>query len=163
MNTIFTQGAISKLKPINENYHINFDPDLFFSKKKSLTQLKSAAEKKTYVEFLARKIKRDQNLLDAHVQRIHLNYLLKNEEAYFGAVIDFFIALGSKGLSLKKSVLKPTYDLFTKEHASFIKKYLHSGILATQFIPSSESRLSKGLSSTSPVVIKKTTYKSSNK
>ncbi len=159
MNTIFTQDALIKLKPINENYHINFDPDLFFAKKKSLTQLESEAEKNTYAEFLARKIRRDPNLLDAHIQRIHLNYLLKNEEAYFGAVIDFFITLGSKGLSLKKSVLKPTYDLFSKEHAGFIKKHLHTGISATQFIPSSESRLSKGLSSTSAVVIKITSYK----
>ena len=67
-------------------------------------------------------------------------------------MIDLFIALGPKGLELKKSILRPTYDLFEKEHASFIKKHLRSGIKATLSIPTRESRLSKGISSFADIV-----------
>lgn len=156
MNSIFAQDMLKDVSPIKKSQYFAFDPDLFFASKQSLSQLKTEDQKITYAEFLARKIKRDPSELNPHIQRIQLNYLLQNEEAYFGAVVDLFIVLGSSGLSLKKSILKTTYDLFEKKHASFIKRHLRTGISATQAIPTPESRLSKGIRSASPILIKVT-------
>ena len=153
MRSIFARKSLAEDRELTDGYP--FDPNLLPAMKNLLPKLRNPAKQSAYAEFLARKIKRNPRDLLSHVQRIYLNYVQKNEEAYFGAVVDLLIALGSNGLALKKSVLRPTYGLLENEHEAFIKKHLHSGINATQLIPTRESRLSKGLSSTAAIVIGK--------
>ena len=153
MGSIFSNKPPSYDQPVAEEYP--FDPNLLPAIKKLLPKFKTKQKQTAYAEYLARKIKRDPRDLRSHNQRIYLNYVLKNEDAYFGAVIDLFIALGSKGLELKLSILRPTYDLLEEEHANFINKHLLSGIRATQFLSTHESRLSKGFSSTTDFLVEK--------
>ncbi len=150
MGSIFANNSAAVDRQISDEYP--FDPSLLPAIKNLLPKFSHPAQRKAYADFLARKIKRNPRDLLSHIQRIYLNYVLKNEDAYFGAVVDLFIILGSKGLDLKKSILRPTYDLLEDEHASFIKNHLRSGINATQLIPTNESRLSKGISSKTDIV-----------
>ncbi len=151
MGSIFVNTATPDNQPLTEEYLS--DPNLLPAIKYLLPKLKSKDKQIAYAEFLARKVKRHPKNLNIHTQRINLNYYLENEEAYFGALIDLLIALGPKAIELKKSILRPTYGILTKEHRVFIKKYLHSGISPTLSINTKESRLSQGLSSTSSVII----------
>lgn len=151
MGSIFVNTATPDNLPLTEEYLS--DPNLLPAIKYLLPKLKSKDKQIAYAEFLARKVKRHPKDLNIHTQRINLNYYLGNEEAYFGALIDFLITLGPKAIELKKSILRPTYGILTREHRIFIKKYLHSGISPTLSIDTKESRLSQGLSSTSSVII----------
>jgi len=153
MSSIFVVHKPAVDRRVTDEYP--FDPNLLPAIKNLLPKFESEKKQIAYAEFLARKIKRNPNDLRSHTQRIYLNYTLKNEDAYFGALIDLFIVLGPKGLALKKSILRPTNYLLENEHASFIRKHLHSGIKPTQAIPTNESRLSKGISSTTDIVSRK--------
>ena len=153
MGSIFVNNTPAVDRPVSDEYP--FDPSLLPAIKKLLPKFETEEKKSAYAEHLARKIKRNPRDLRSHTQRIYLNYILKNEDAYFGALIDLFIVLGPKGLALKKSILRPTNFLLENEHASFIRKHLHSGINAAQAIPTNESRLSKGISSTTDIVTRK--------
>lgn len=151
MGSIFINSETPDNQPLTEEYLS--DPNLLPAIKYLLPKLKSKEKQIAYAEFLARKVKRHPNNLNVHTQRINLNFYLRNEEAYYGALVDLLIALGPKAIELKKSILRPTYDILTKEHRVFIKKHLHSGISPTQSIDTRESRLSQGLSSTVSVIM----------
>ncbi len=156
MSSIFTNIASSNNPSITEEYP--FDPSLLPVIKTLLPKFPTKEKQTVYTEFLARKIKRKPKDLRLHIQRIYLNYILKNENAYFGALVDLLIVLGPKGLELKKSILRPTNNLLNNEHAKFIHQYLRSGIVATDAIPTNESRLSKGISSTVNIVTRNLSY-----
>jgi len=153
MGSIFANSTPLSDRSITEEYP--FDPNLLPAIKKLLPEFQTTEKQIAYTEFLARKIQRNPQDLLSHIQRIYLNHTLANEEAYFGAVVDLFIALGPKGRALKKSILRPTFTLLESDHAKFIREHLRSGIYSTQLIPTRESRLSKGLSSTSSIVTEK--------
>ncbi len=152
MGSIFAKknNSNQNRQTVTENYP--FDPNLLPAIRDLLPKLRGEKKQIAYADYLARKIKRNPRDLLFHVQRIYLNYVLGNEEAYFGALIDLFIVLGPKALDLKKSVLRPTYRLLTTEHKKYIKEHLKTGVDAAELIPTRESRLSRGLSSTTNIV-----------
>ena len=120
------RSILVNISATDDQQHTNeypFDPNMLPNDSNLISRLKDPAKQAVYADFLARKIIRHPANLLLHTQRIYLNYLLKNEDAYFGAVVDLFISLGSKGLDLKKSVLKSTFNLLTKEHAIFLKAH----------------------------------------
>ena len=104
-------------------------------------------ELQRYLDQLNRKITRNPRDLLAHTQRINLFFVQKENPAFFGAVIDLLIALGPKGIDLKKSILTPTYGLLNKEQQQYIHAHLHSGISRLEAVPSRYARLTPKLSS----------------
>lgn len=130
-----------------------FDPSLLPAITDILPRFDSVEQQSAYIDYLIRKIVRNPRDLKSHLQRIFLHHSLGDNESYFGALIDLFIALGPNGLALKKSVLRPTYRLLDRKQRNFIRDHLRTGLTATQIIPGRESRLSKGLSSTNRIVI----------
>lgn len=112
-----------------------------------LPRFEDANERQRYLDQLNRKITQTPRDLHAHTQRIFMLYLQRDNPAYFGAVIDLLIALGPKGLGLKKSILAPTYGLLNRQQQGYIQQHLHSGIARTAAVPSRYARLSPKLSS----------------
>ncbi len=115
--------------------------------KNVLPRFKNAAERDSYLQLLNRKILRNPRDLLAHTQRIFLLFIARDNVAYFGAVIDLFIALGPRGLGLKKSILRPTYKLLNKHQQHYIQSHLHTGISRVDAVPSRHARLSPKLTS----------------
>ena len=58
-----------------------------------------------YRRHLERKIQRNPRDLLAHTRRILLNYEARDEKACYGALIDLFLILGSRGLAIRENLL----------------------------------------------------------
>ncbi len=88
---------------------------------------------------LATRIARDHSDIQAHVQRIYL-YLdsRDSEEMIFGALIDLFLALGSKGHELREAVLKLARPQLHEKDYHFLVQRLKNGLQRMDVLPVSE-------------------------
>ena len=80
--------------------------------------------------LLARQVSAAPNDLLAHVQRIHLLIDHGEPGALFAALVDLFIALGDKGLPLKRRMLALAANTLPKIQRITLEKRLESGLAA---------------------------------
>ena len=93
--------------------------------------------------------------LIAQVQRINSCLAHRNSEGVYGALLDLFIALGEKGLLLRRRMLVQAKPLLGEERSRALARHLEKGLQATDPMPpSSHSVLSKGLTGTRQLVIR---------
>jgi hypothetical protein len=104
-------------------------------------------------DFFAHAVAREPDCLMRHVQRIVLHVKRGESERTSGAMVDLFIVLGTRGMSLRKRMLnlaKPHLDLRMIE---FLTANLKRGVSATDVLPAAtHSVLTKALSGTTELV-----------
>ncbi len=81
-----------------------------------------------YPRFLEKKIHRNPHNLLTHVQRILLHHATKKTTATYGALIDLYWVLGSRGQALRKNLLNKTKDILSKEQLTFLSEHIESGL-----------------------------------
>jgi len=100
---------------------------------------------KTISNRLAHQITRSPKDLRSHTQRIFVFITERNEAALYSSLIDLFLVLGNKGLSLRKIMLLNSRDILAKKQFEFLQQRLHTGLDSEQSIPNSnQSILSSG-------------------
>ncbi len=100
-------------------------------------------------DYLARSVARTPANLLAQIQRINSCLAQRDEDATYGALLDLFIALGDRGLLLRRRMLVRAEPLLGEERSRALALHLEKGLLATDPMPpSSHSMLSKGLTGT---------------
>ncbi|HFC53053.1 MAG TPA: hypothetical protein ENJ43_01310, partial [Gammaproteobacteria bacterium] len=105
--------------------------------------------------YLARSVARTPTNLIAQVQRINSCLAQRDSEGAYGALLDLFIALGEKGLLLRRRMLVQARPLLGEERSRALAQHLEKGLLATDPMPpSSHSMLSKGLTGTRQLVMR---------
>ena len=105
--------------------------------------------------YLARTVARTPVNLIAQIQRTNIHLSQRDAEGSYGALLDLFIALGDKGLSIRRRMLLRAKPLLTEEQFQALALRLNSGISATDPMPpSSQSVLSKGLTGTGQLVVR---------
>ena len=98
------------------------------------------------IDHLAHKVSRDPADLMSHIQRIALSHEVGDSSQIYGAMLDLFIALENRGVSLRTRMLKKVADLLTDAQLDALQKGLVSGIRAGDRLPESRySRLSGGV------------------
>gem|GEM_PF-993872 len=105
------------------------------------------------VNFLSYQITHNPRDLLRHVQRIRMQCRRTDADAIYGAMLDLFIVLGTKGLPLRRRLLKRAGGLMRGDQRKVLIAGLRRGIRATYPVPPSvHSRLSAGLSGTVQLV-----------
>lgn len=106
--------------------------------------------------FLAHKITRNPLDLRAHTQRVYL-YRTKNDvEGTYTALLDLFIALGSKGYSLRRHLLQLCARLLDASQQKLLRAHLKTGIMSTTPLTmTGSSLLHEGVESSRPLISKK--------
>ncbi|MCF6257333.1 MAG: hypothetical protein L3J98_11670 [Gammaproteobacteria bacterium] len=106
------------------------------------------------IEVLEYKVTRNPLYLRSHVQRIYLYRKIKNGEALYGALLDLFIALNTKGFEIRQRLLFESKCCLDSHHFNVLYQRLGNGINAASVLPLSQySRLSKGLIGTINLLI----------
>lgn len=77
----------------------------------------------------------DTQDLKAHIQRIRLHWQRRDGVAAFGALVDLFLVLGDKGISLRSRILRRCEDLLSTEQRVFLLQNLDSGLVETAELP----------------------------
>ena len=98
------------------------------------------------IEFFEHRVAREPTDLRSHVQRVYLYSRMKNADGLYGALVDLFIALNSKGYLIRKRMLSHAEYLLNAEQFQALTRKLESGLRASDAMPlSSSSVLSRGL------------------
>jgi len=98
------------------------------------------------IEVLEHKVTRNPLYLRSHVQRIYLYKQVENGDALYGALLDLFIALNTKGFEIRQRLLFESKCYLDSHHFDVLYRQLGDGISASSVVPLSQySRLSKGL------------------
>ncbi|HHI92380.1 MAG TPA: hypothetical protein ENK04_02530 [Gammaproteobacteria bacterium] len=98
------------------------------------------------IEVLEHKVTRNPLYLHSHVQRIYLYRQIKNGDALYGALLDLFIALNTKGFEIRQRLLFESKRYLDPHHFNVLYNQLSDGVSASSVLPLSQySRLSKGL------------------
>jgi len=106
------------------------------------------------IEVLEYKVTRNPLYLRSHVQRIYLYRKIKNGDALYGALLDLFIALNTKGFEIRQRLLFESKYYLDSYHFNVLYQRLGNGINASSVLPLSQySRLSKGLTGTIDLLI----------
>lgn len=96
-------------------------------------------------DSLAHRVARQPKDLRSHVQRIMLHQHPDQQDALFAALLDLFIALGNKGLALRKRLLQTSASLVNSTQFEFLSARLDSGMSSNEMHPPAlRSRLSQG-------------------
>ena len=89
----------------------------------------------------------------AHVQRINLCVAQSDANAVYGALLDLFLVLGTKGGALRKRMYEAAARRLENETRNLLADSLVSGLAVTDVLPiSSASVLSRGLRGTTELV-----------
>ncbi len=97
-------------------------------------------------DFLAHQVGRDPTDLLRHVQRV--SYFLTKHDGHgaYGAIVDLFVALGAKGIALRRNMLRTATPVLSLEQHHALEEKLESGLSPLDRMPlSSESILGKGI------------------
>ncbi|MCF6336401.1 MAG: hypothetical protein L3J84_00410 [Gammaproteobacteria bacterium] len=106
------------------------------------------------IEVLEHNVTRNPLYLRSHVQRIYLYRKIKNGDALYGALLDLFIALNTKGFEIRQRLLFESKCYLDSHHFNVLYQRLGNGINASTVLPLSYySRLSKGLIGTIDLLI----------
>lgn len=87
------------------------------------------------LDFLSHRVSNNPNDLLAHVQRVAAHYRAGSAESLYGALLDLFISLESKGYELRKRLLTKCAPLLGGEQRQALLKGLQAGIKATDRVP----------------------------
>lgn len=88
-------------------------------------------------EYLTHLVSRSPLDLTSHTQRIRLYRDLGDAEGIYGALLDLFIALGDKGLQLRKRLLQQTIFSLHPEHYEALSHALENRLTDSRLLPSS--------------------------
>jgi len=86
-------------------------------------------------DFLAHHIARKPQDLVVHVQRIKLAAEHDLKPVLKGALLDLYIALGTRGYDLRQRMLKLASGVLSEESIQFLADGLEDGVGASHFIP----------------------------
>jgi len=78
-------------------------------------------------------VRQPEDLL-AHVQRVHFATSQNAEPALYSALLDLFIALGSRGQALRETLLAQSSELLSDVHRVFLQASISAGINARDSI-----------------------------
>lgn len=119
------KGAIATLPAAD----LVLDPHLAIYGHRSLL-LPHVSDTDNALHYLGHRIVHYPHELRSHVQRILLLIRKQDGAALYGALIDLFIALGNKGLALKRDLLALATPLLTPASLASLQDKLEDGILA---------------------------------
>lgn len=131
-------------------HQIDFPEPAFrhFSSKRLLPE---PADKQALSHLCARVAATPGDLL-SHTQRILLSYRQGDTDHAFGALVDLFVATGTKALPLRKTLLARCQDLISFEQRTLLSMNLVVGLTETTAPACSHSVLGKGIISQSCAV-----------
>jgi hypothetical protein len=99
--------------------------------------------------FLAHAVAREPANLVAHVQRIVLWLEERDDDQAFGALLDLFIGLGTRGIDLRARMLTAAYGIIGDAHRQYLRELLVTGAHPDLLHPPAPwSMLSHGLRGT---------------
>ncbi len=106
-------------------------------------------------DYLARDIARTPTNLLAQIQRVNIYLDRRDADGAYGALLDLFIALGDKGLLIRRRMLLRAKPLLSKERLQALALRLETGVADTDPMPQSgQSVLSKGLTGIRQLVVR---------
>ena len=127
--------CICDLEPLPQ---VDFDAvDLAFVSRHSpfwFNRLPSALSARVF-DFLSHRISNNPKDLLAHLQRVAAHYHAGNPDTLYGALLDLFIVLDTKGYALRKRLLIKCVPLLDSERQWVLKKGLKSGLNAIKIVP----------------------------
>ncbi len=107
------------------------------------------------IEVLEYRVTRNPLYLHSHVQRIYLYRQVENGDALYGALLDLFIALNTKGFEIRQRLLFESKCYLDSHHFDVLYRQLKNGVDASSVLPLSQySRLSKGLIGTIDLLVR---------
>jgi hypothetical protein len=95
------------------------------------------------LDFLSHRVSNNPKDLLAHVQRVAAHYQVGTAESLYGALLDLFISLESKGYALRKRLFMKCAPFFGNEQRKALVKGLEAGIKATDRVPLTVTSLLK--------------------
>lgn len=113
--------------------------------------LPAPADAKALNYLQARVLARPADLL-SHTQRILLSHHLQESGHAFGALVDLFIATGTKCIALRRTLLTRCQAVLSLEQRAFLMLHLLSGLTPTTSLSVAHSVLTRGLASDLSVV-----------
>ena len=118
---------------------------MFLVSDNPMLYLQFGSSNKRVIDNLLFSVARAPTDLRAHVQRIALHIRLQDESGLYGALIDLFIALGEKGVPIRKRMLAQAKSHLTVKHFLILNSVLERGIRDTDLLTDADSSvLSKG-------------------
>jgi len=136
-----------KQSSVQVQHHNDGKPEVMFmvsNKPELILDLGEYSDKA--IEVLEHNVTRNPLYLRSHVQRIYLYRKIKNGDALYGALLDLFIALNTKGFEIRQRLLFESKCYLDPHHFNVLYERLGNGINASTVLPLSYySRLSKGL------------------
>lgn len=136
--------SVKKQSSSNSNRYENSEA-MFLVSDNPMLYLQFGNSNERVIENLAFTVLRDPADLRAHVQRIALHIRIQDQSGLYGALVDLFIALGEKGLSIRKRMLTQAKPHLTKKHFLILNSLLERGIRDTDQVTDSDSTvLAKG-------------------
>lgn len=134
-----------KKQSASKNIRFEESEVMFLISDNPLLYLQLGASNQHAMENLIFTIARDSSDLRAHVQRIALQIRLRDESGLYGALVDLFITLGDKGISIRKRMLAQAKEFLTDKHFFLLNGVLERGIRDTDPLPDcNNSVLSRG-------------------
>lgn len=123
------------------------EPGLLPESRSILPSFQVSGWQADYPRFLEKRVQRNPRNLLSHVQRTLLHQSMGNAEATYGALIDLYLVLGSRGHALRKNLLEQASDLLSEDQLNFLSEHVDSG-LSREHIKSSipDACLSKSTS-----------------
>ncbi|HHL45012.1 MAG TPA: hypothetical protein ENJ24_00425 [Gammaproteobacteria bacterium] len=105
--------------------------------------------------YLTHGVARTPANLIAQIQRVNIYLAQRDAEGVYGALLDLFIALGDKGLLIRRRMLLRAKPLLSEEQLQALALRLDTGVSATDPMPpSTHSVLSKGLTGIRQLVVR---------
>ncbi len=105
--------------------------------------------------YLAHRIVRCVTDLESHIKRIVIYSNFHNSDAVYGSLLDFFIALGDKGLSIRKRMLEMVAGIIGRSRYAQLLGVLDSGLTSDKLLPYTPySMLSGSFVGATPLVYK---------
>ncbi len=102
---------------------------------------------------LSATVARDPLDLEAHVRRVRIARQLSVPGIVFAALVDTFLALGDKGLALRRRLLDATRDVLDSEEATYLERTIETGLTRGMDLPlGTPSVLDPGLMNSQPMV-----------
>ncbi len=131
-----------------------FEPAFHLSEHRSL-QIDTRKLGNKATRYLARTVARTPANLVAQIQRVNIYLGQRDAEGIYGALLDLFIALGDKGVPVRRRMLRRARPLLTEEQFQALALHLDNGISAAAPMPlSNRSVLSKGVTGTRQLVVR---------
>lgn len=87
--------------------------------------------------FLTHRVTCNSKDLVAHVHRVVAHYYSGSSDGLYGALLDLYITLGSKGFALRKRMYEKFAPYLQSEHRAALRKGLQSGLKAEDNVPDS--------------------------